>query len=700
MAAGVLSLEDGARLCALRARALSGLSGTGAMASVPLPAADITAVLPAGLEIAAVNGPAHTVVAGPAAVVAEFVAEYQARDIRARLIDVDYASHSVHIESLHSVLAELKISPSQGRIPFYSTVTAARITDTTVLDAGYWWRNLRQPVRFHDTVQALHADGFGMFIESSPHPVLVPALEHSFEDFDTVVIGSLRRDHDGLRQLLGNAARAHVHGAPLIPPGSTDQSPDLLPDLPTYPFQHTRYWLLPAASGSAGALGQDPGGHPLLDAVVAHPDGSITGTAVLTADRCEWIRDHAVYDMIVLPGAALLELVLHIAAGTGHPHLQELTLQAPLILSEDDRLHLNITYRPDPDPGTGSGTVTIHTRPADTNQDPGDAPAWMHHATAVLTAEPAPMPDPVPVPHPDIAVIASAVLYADLHDRGYDYGPTFQGLTDIRHHGHQAWATATLPEPAAADGFLLHPALLDAALHTTFLTTDPHQPDRSDQPVALQLPFTFTDTTIHRHPAVPALTTIGIHTTTEGATHTVTVTGPDDLPILTTHLTTRPLNLRDLTAPETHLHQRVWVPRSDPLVQAASAVEYTIYDIPAGDASPEHSDHLAAVHATVENTLTHLQTWLADPGNAEAHLVVLTHHAIAVHPDDPVDLTVAPVWGLIHSAQNENPHRITLIDTDDHPASQTTLTNTITSAIADQQPHTALRQGTPHTPQL
>ncbi|WP_369125691.1 acyltransferase domain-containing protein, partial [Catenulispora rubra] len=525
VAAGALSLEDGARLCALRARALSGLSGTGAMASVPLPAAD----LPPGLEIAAINGPSHTVVAGPTATVAEFVAQYQARDVRARLIDVDYASHSVHIESLHSVLAELKISPRQARIPFYSTVTAARITDTTVLDAEYWWQNLRQPVRFHDTVQALRVDGFGMFIESSPHPVLVPALEHSFEGFETVVIGSLRRDHDGLRQLLGNAARAHVHGAPLTPPGSTDQNPDLLPDLPTYPFQHTRYWLLPAASGSAGALGLDPGGHPLLDAVVAHPDGGITGTAVLTADRCAWIRDHAVYDMIVLPGAALLELVLHIAAGTGHPHLQELTLQAPLVLAEDDQLHLNITYRPD-------GTVTIHTRPADSDEPP----TWTHHATAILTTDPAPEPDPIPVPQPDATATAPTVLYAELHDRGYHYGPTFQGLTDIRHHGHQAWATATLPAVAAVDGFLLHPALMDAALHTVFLTAD------TDQPAARQLPFTFTDTTIHRRPAP---TTIGIYTTTEGPAHTITITGPDNAPILTTHLTTRALNPQDFAAP-------------------------------------------------------------------------------------------------------------------------------------------------------
>ncbi|WP_438939825.1 type I polyketide synthase, partial [Catenulispora rubra] len=528
--AGVLSLEDGARLCALRARALSGLSGTGAMASVPLPAAD----LPAGLEIAAINGPRHTVIAGPAAVVADVVAEYQARDVRARLIDVDYASHSVHIESLHSVLAELKISPSQGRIPFYSTVTAARVTDTTVLDAAYWWQNLRRPVRFHDTVLALHADGFGMFIESSPHPVLVPALEHSFEDFETVVIGSLRRDHDGLRQLLGNAARAHVHGAPLIPPGtSTNPVPESLPDLPTYAFQHSRYWLAPAAGGSAEALGQDPGRHPLLDAMVAHPDGSITGTAVLTADRSAWIRDHALYDTVVLPGAALLELVLNIAAGTEHPHLQELTLYAPLILPEDHRFQLNITYRPD----TDTATATVHTRPADSDEPT----AWTHHATAVLTAEPSGTAAVSP-PKQGARATAPATFYADLYDRGYHYGPVFQGLTDIRHHGHQAWATATLPAVAAVDGFLLHPALLDAALHTVFLTTDTDQLN-----AAPQLPFTFTDTTIHRRLAAP--TTVGIYTTTEGATHTITITGSDNAPILTTHLTTRTLNPQDFAAP-------------------------------------------------------------------------------------------------------------------------------------------------------
>ncbi|WP_194922209.1 type I polyketide synthase, partial [Catenulispora rubra] len=454
--AGVLSLQDACRLVAARGRLMQGAEPGGAMVSIRADAADVQGSLIGHedrVSIAAVNGPQSTVISGDPDAVNEIATGWRVNGVRTKRLRTSHAFHSPHMDAVlsefHAVAAAISYAPA--RIPIVSSRTGLLATDEELGSPRYWTDQIRDTVDFRGAMRTLEQAGATRYIECGPDAVLCAMAVDNLETAPEYVLPTLRADRPEAQILTQTLAHAWTTGTDiawttLLPPTpSTGQAPDLLPDLPTYPFQHTRYWLAPAAGGSAEALGQDSGGHPLLDAVVAHPDGGITGTAVLTVDRCAWIRDHAVYGTVVLPGAALLELVLHIAAGAGHPHLQELTLQAPLVLSEDDRLHLNVTYRPDPDPGTGSGTVTIHTRPAEADEPP----AWTHHATAVLTAEPAPAPDPVPAPRSDTTAIAPAVLYADLHDRGYDYGPTFQGLTDIRHHGHQAWATATLPEPAA-----------------------------------------------------------------------------------------------------------------------------------------------------------------------------------------------------------------------------------------------------------
>ena len=178
---GALSLQDAAKVAALRSRALRSLAGTGAMASVPLGAGQVAADL-AGygdrVQVAAVNAPGLTAVAGDPQAVRELVTAYQDQGVRARVIDVDYASHGPHVEALREELPALlgDLSPRASQVPFYSTLTGERF-DTAGLDAGYWYRNLRRPVRFEQATQALAADGFGVFVEASPHPVLTVAVQ-------------------------------------------------------------------------------------------------------------------------------------------------------------------------------------------------------------------------------------------------------------------------------------------------------------------------------------------------------------------------------------------------------------------------------------------------------------------------------------------------------------------------------------------
>ncbi|MGH3686464.1 MAG: type I polyketide synthase, partial [Pseudonocardiaceae bacterium] len=209
--AGGLSLEDASRVVALRSRALRVLCGEGSMMSVSLPCEDVEklALHWDGVGVAAVNGPATTVISGPLEGLQGVADECERQGVRARWIPVDYASHSEHVECIEArLLTDLAdITPRGTEIPFYSTVTGERV-DTAGLDAVYWYRNLRQTVLFSDTIESLARAGHRAFVEVSAHPVLVPALHDILGDTEAVVVGSLRRDEGSLDRLVRSAAEA------------------------------------------------------------------------------------------------------------------------------------------------------------------------------------------------------------------------------------------------------------------------------------------------------------------------------------------------------------------------------------------------------------------------------------------------------------------------------------------------------------
>ncbi|MFC8126207.1 type I polyketide synthase [Streptomyces sp. NPDC057302] len=265
--AGALSLEDAARIVAVRSDALRQLAGHGDMASVGTgaeQAAELIGDRP-GVCVAAVNGPSSTVISGPPEHVAAVVAAAEAEGLRARVIDVGYASHGPQIDQLRDELTDRLsgIRPTATEVAFYSTVTAER-TDTTALDTEYWVTNLRQPVRFADTIQALLQDGYRLFIEASPHPVLNLGMEETIEQaqISASVVPTLRRDHGDTTQLTHAAAQAFTAGADIdwrrwFP---TDPTPRTI-DLPTYAFQHKHYWLERAVATAALS-----GGHGAAEA--------------------------------------------------------------------------------------------------------------------------------------------------------------------------------------------------------------------------------------------------------------------------------------------------------------------------------------------------------------------------------------------------------------------------------------------------
>ncbi|MBI0301233.1 acyltransferase domain-containing protein, partial [Streptomyces sp. PRKS01-29] len=304
--AGALSLEDAARVVALRSRALRALSGRGGMVSVSLPVGEVRerlAVWGERLSVAAVNGPSAVVVSGDADALDELLAACEAEEIRARRVPVDYASHCAHVEAIEGELRQALagISPRSSSVPFYSTVTGG-VCDTAGLDAGYWYRNLRQTVRFDETVRVLLADGFQVFIEASTHPVLTMGVEQTAEDHGTRVtaVGSLRRDEGGLERFMTSLAEAYVGGAGVDWSTVFRGTGARRVELPTYAFQRERYWLESAgvavSEGAAAGLGLGSADHPLLGAVVglADVDGVLL-TGRLSLGSHGWLADHAVW---------------------------------------------------------------------------------------------------------------------------------------------------------------------------------------------------------------------------------------------------------------------------------------------------------------------------------------------------------------------------------------------------------------------
>lgn len=245
---GALSLADGARIVASRARAVHDHAPDGAMGLVERPVGEVVEELAAhgeALSVAVVNTARSTVVAGDAEAVDRFLVRMEATGAYCQRVDVDYASHSPHMDSLLPALRErlTGLAPADAEIAFYSSVTGERAAGPE-LDADYWCRNLREPVRFDRALERLRADGFGIFVEVSPHPVLQIALAQGTEtDGAAVVVGSLRRDHGGVEQALRALAELHVQGVPIPWKRVFSTSDTRRADLPPYAFEHRGYWL-------------------------------------------------------------------------------------------------------------------------------------------------------------------------------------------------------------------------------------------------------------------------------------------------------------------------------------------------------------------------------------------------------------------------------------------------------------------------
>ncbi|WP_405111672.1 SDR family NAD(P)-dependent oxidoreductase [Micromonospora sp. NBC_01405] len=731
-AAGALTLPDAMRLVVARSRGLLAISGRGGMLSVPLSAADTEQLIAPWadtLSIAAINGAAVTVVSGAAESVDALLAHCAERDLRARRIAVDYASHSAHVEAVRDDLSAAlgAVDAEPTAVSFYSTVTGDLI-DTAQLDADYWYRNLREPVRLAPVVDRLIAEGFRVFVEVSPHPVLKVVVQDALDRAADpagpgVVVGSLRRDESGPAQLLSGLAELYVAGVGVDWARVYAGSGAAPVDLPTYAFQRERFW--PAVDRSFGGdvsgAGLGAAGHGLLGAAVRLAGGDeVLLTGRLSAGTHPWLAEHVVAGSVVVPGTALVELAVRAGDEVGVSRVRELTVLTPLALPASAGVRVQV--RVGAAGPSGARLVTVHSQPED------DDAGWVRHAEGVLEAASPDEPGVGDWPPVGAAEVDLTGWYAALAGHGLAYGPVFQGLRRAWTAAGEAYAEVVLPEQAAGDAgrFGVHPALLDAALHPIGLLLT----EGSGGP---RMPFAFEGVQVHASGA----SVLRVRLTRAGSGVRLVAVDGTGAPVVSVDS----LVLREMTgvaasgAVARSLFEVSWqaedvAPATDPTgrvllgdaagttgpgvagyptvadlaaaVAAGTAGRPRVLLLPVTIPQPADADVPAAVRTATAHVLGVLQSWLDAGELADTRLVVVTRGAVAAVPADQLrDPVGAAVWGLLRSAQSEHPDRIVLADVDRDLSPE--LWDLLAGVAEDPSPtggQVAVRDGEVRSPRL
>ncbi|WP_460400153.1 type I polyketide synthase, partial [Actinophytocola sediminis] len=703
--AGVLSLEDAARVVAVRSRLLvECLAGVdGGMLSVVDGVESVRERIAgfAGLSVAAVNGPRSVAVAGGVEELEGLERELsRAGVMRWWVPGANFVAHSRSVDVIEDALLERLggVRPVASRVPLYSTVTGG-VVDGELMDAGYWFRNVREPVEFEAATRALLSAGHEVFVEVSPHPVLVMGVEETVADVgvsavghDAVVTGTLRRDDGGLARFLLSAAELHTRGVAVDWSRLFAKVTPRPVELPTYPFEHHRYWpeSVPGRTGDVTAFGMDETHHPLLGAGV-ELDGTdaLLFTGRISVATHPWLADHAVLGSVLVPGTGMVELAAHAGARVGCALVEELTMHSPLVLPARGGVAIQlIVAAPDPD-----GRCAVRLR---SSTDGG----WTLNADGVL----APLAPAEPVPEgqwPPAGARQESV--ADLYDRfaehGIDYGPAYRGVREMWRHGDELFAELARPDGLAAGGFAVHPAILDAALHPLGLVSQS------------RLPFSWRGATVTASTSdvlrvrlrVVAEDTIAITVTDQAGRPVASVDELVVRPLAAAQLTPDALFRPDWTELSVTTAARgAWavlgadefglgLPAHEDL--AGTAGSDVVLTAPAvrDDTVRDGTVHDAAV-ASASRALALTQDWLAEDRQDQTRLVFLVRDA-ATAPYEPADAAVA---GLVRAAQVEHPDRFVLVELDGRAESLAALP----AALATGESRLVLRAGVAMVPRL
>ncbi|WP_405162985.1 SDR family NAD(P)-dependent oxidoreductase [Nocardia sp. NBC_01499] len=689
--AGVLSLADACALVVARGRLMGALPAGGAMVAVQAEEAEVVVSL-AGFEgrlaIAAVNGPRAVVVSGDAEAVEDWLPRWA--DRKTSRLRVSHAFHSPRMEPMlaefRTVVSGLRFS--EPRIPVVSNVTG-ELVSSDLTDPEYWVRHVREAVRFADGVQTLYALGVRKFLELGPDAVLTAMAGQSLDGLgaqDVVVVPALRARRRESEVFAGFLGQAHLFGADVDWPAFYAGAGARRVELPTYAFQRERFWLSPdRGSGDAAVVGLGRVEHPILAGAVRVGDrDEWVFTGRLSTETQAWTGDHVVLGVVIVPGTALVELALAAGGHGGCPVVDELVLEAPLLLEEGVAVQVQVTVgQPDVD---GRRAVAIYTRP-ETNGDNEQLEATCH-ARGVLAPETEPVINwPAEWPPAGAEPASVDALYAGMADLGYDYGPTFQGVRAVWRAGDDVYAEVALPDDTGGEGFGIHPALFDAAMHGGLLRQGPE--------VAAVLPFSWSGVRLGR----PGLSRVRARISpAQDSAFQVDIVSDQGEPVLSmARLDMRPVEQSQLESAQrgkqNSLFQVDWTPiaaTSSTAAQVAVIGEFAaagarfaglemlekaladgavvpdvvLAGIEIATGTADMADAAVAARSAACQALELVQRWLASEWLTEARLIVVTRNAVAVAAQAP-DVAAAAVWGLVRSTQSEHPGRFILVDLDE-----------------------------------
>ncbi|WP_046496888.1 type I polyketide synthase [Streptomyces odonnellii] len=684
--AGILTLPDATRLVTARARLMQTMPPGGAMIAIQASEDEVRPLLKgreAEIGIAAVNGPTAVVISGDAEAAEEVAARLREAGRKTSRLPVSHAFHSPHMDGMLDDFRTTakQLTYAEPTIPVISTLTGHLATGDDLRTPDYWTNQVRHAVRYHNALQTLQERGVTVCVELGPDAVLSALAQNVFDSGrgGVTTAALLRRGRPEAETLAGALGRLHCAGvrpdwaAYFAGTGARRVA------LPTYAFQHERYWVEPAgAPADAAGLGLVPAGHPLLGAALrlGGSDETVFTSRLSRSTAPPWLAGQTRGGVAVLPESALVELAVRAGDEAGCGSLDELLVAEPVVLPAEGGIHLQVRLgAPDAD---GRREITFHSRP-----DDAEVP-WTAHAHGVLGAVPGtPSPGLDQWPPADAAETAPEAVYERSAGTGVVYGPEVRALTGLWRRGRELFAEVRLPEGARAEPgpYGLHPVLLDAALLP--LLTDAG-------------PATVTAWQGVRLYAAGATGLRVRLTPCDDGTVAVRLATPAGQPVADiAAVTVQPLDLPALAAGAARDHEALfhldWTPYRLALSDAP-ATDTVVERLRSADAA----DPVASLHATTRRALELAQHRLADEENTDTPLTVVTSGAVSTGPGEPIsDPGAAAAWGLLRSAQSEAPGRIVLVDAE--PGTDPAL---IAAVAASGEPQSAIRGGVVTVPRL
>nr|WP_294524328.1 type I polyketide synthase [uncultured Rhodopila sp.] len=490
--AGVLSLEDGLRLIALRGRLMQSLPEGGAMAAVAAPEAAVAPMIvphASILSIAAVNSARQTVISGDAVALEAVCRRLGDQGVQCHPLPVSHAFHSPLLEPIldefEQTARSVRFAPP--RIRLISNVTGKAAVADEITQPSYWRRHMREAVRFGDGLRALQDARPDCCIEIGPHPTLLPLAAEAFSASPPRLVASLRRGKPDWRQMLEGLSAVYLAGARVDWRGLTEAGQDRIVDLPTYPFQRERHWFRARPDAQPRRTTARPGCHALLGARLRSAIPGAIYEATLSADAPDFVRQHRVLDHVILPATAYLEMLVAGARDvlrTPSVRIEDVAISEAMLLPDDGTARIVQTVF---EPGHG-GTAAVSI--SSIAESPADTAAWTRHASARVGTG-----DPCPAPSASLSELraqcpsslAVAEFYDGFRQRGLRFGDAFHTVRGVWQGAAQAIGeialSASSTEPVS--DYVLHPLLLDGCFQVIAAALPAEDPEILYLPVGV-----------------------------------------------------------------------------------------------------------------------------------------------------------------------------------------------------------------------